>query len=202
MELQTLLEQINGEPVGRENGDRYQKEFGQLVARLKPRIIVETGVHRGVSTAFILKALTEAGGLLLPPGPLLYSCDPDPLVELTHPQWRFYRQKSVDALPKIYLETGPWDIFLHDSDHGSENQTFEYELAWHLVKNGGIIATDDPVWGTHGAWEKFCARHGATTIKCGSAEYIVKSGEAIPPDQLRGVLEKAVEMGQQAAGLY
>lgn len=194
MKLQELLKEINSEPVGRENGDRYQKLWGELVAREKPRVIVETGVHRGVSTAFILSALQ--------PGATLYSCDPEPLVALEHPQWKFYKQKSIDALPKIYLETGPWDIFLHDSDHGSENQTFEYELAWHLVRNGGIIGTDDPVWGNHGAWEKFCARHNAATQKCGSAEYIVKVGNAIAPDRLHEVVEQAAELGRNVAGLY
>jgi predicted O-methyltransferase YrrM len=194
MTLQELLTQIKAEPPGRENGDRYQREFGELVGRFQPKVIIETGVHRGVSTAYILEALQ--------PDAVLHSCDPDPINVIEHPQWRFYRQKSVDALPKIYLETGPWDIFLHDSDHGSENQTFEYELAWHLVRDGGIIATDDPVWGNHGAWSTFCARHNATTQKCGSAEYIVKAGAAITPEQLHDVVEQAAELGRSVAGIY
>lgn len=193
MNPQELLEKINGTPADQENGDRYQKQFGELIAREMPKVVVETGVHYGVSTAFILNALQ--------PGAVLHSCDPAPLVELEHPQFKLWKMKSVEALPKIFLQTGPWDVFLHDSDHGAECQTFEYELAWHCVRNGGIIATDDPVWGHHASWKIFCDRHNIKTKKLMSADYIVKVGDPIMPGQLDETMRMCVEMGRQVAGM-
>jgi predicted O-methyltransferase YrrM len=127
-----------------------------------PRTIVETGVSYGISSDRILATLDEIG---IPGHGFLYSIDSSPpagVFEVSHPRWSKYRQMSTEALPEIYERTGPWDIFLHDSDHEVWCQTFEYEVAWHFVRGGGLIMSDDIPWGTppHRAWDRFCLRHG------------------------------------------
>jgi GR25 family glycosyltransferase involved in LPS biosynthesis len=135
-----------------------------------PRIVVETGVSHGISSDRILSALDEIG---IPGHGLLYSVDPAPpdgIFEISHPRWSKCRKLSVEALPYIYENTGPWDVFLHDSDHEIWCQTFEYEVAWHFVRPGGLILSDDATWGMppHKAWDNFCARHGLTFWKAGA----------------------------------
>jgi hypothetical protein len=127
-----------------------------------PRTVVETGVSYGISSDRILATLDEIG---VEGHGLLHSIDSAPpagIFEVSHHRWSKYRQMSTEALPEIYERTGPWDVFLHDSDHEVWCQTFEYEVAWHFVRAGGLILSDDIPWGTppHRAWDRFCLRHG------------------------------------------
>ena len=48
-------------------------------------------------------------------------------------------------------------------------QTFEYEVAWHFVRGGGLFLSDDVTWGTppHRAWDRFCRRHEITYTMAG-----------------------------------
>lgn len=146
----------------------YQNELGDWIREHKPRIIVETGVQNGMSSDRILTALDDIGN------GELYSVDPNPaegLFEVVHPKWYPFRALSIDVLCSIYRKTGPWDVFLHDSDHEIYCQTFEYELAWSFVRPGGYIMSDDSTWGDppHGAWVRFCERHHATPFMIGHA---------------------------------
>lgn len=182
-------------PLGRIEGNfqpHYQDKLGDLIRTFKPEIVVETGVWEGLGSEYILKALDDNGS------GVLYSIDPmDPehlsngmeteavggarsLYEdhpIIHPRFTLIRAMSQDALRPLLDKTGPWDMFVHDSDHGEACQTFEYEFAWEAVRPGGIIVTDDPFWGIpcHWAWNRFLERHniaGATVM--GGAQYFVK----------------------------
>ena len=94
---------------------------------------------------------------------------------ITHPRFTWIRKYSNDALGDLYGSVGPFDLFIHDSDHGVECQTYEYEAAWLMVRSGGIIASDDVTWGQHNAWHDFIKRHGFDGDKTvGAAHYIVK----------------------------
>ncbi len=131
-------------------GVRYQAELGQFILENKPEIIVETG--SGVSTLFILHALDRLGK------GHLYSIDPQPFCEfeVIHPRYTLIKKKSFEALAELYLMTGQWDLFLHDSDHWIETQTFEYLTAHDFVKTNGWIFSDDYEWDAHFAWKRFC----------------------------------------------
>jgi len=136
--------------------------LGERYGGGSPRVIVETGVSYGISSDRILATLDEIG---IPGHGLLYSVDCTPpagIFEVSHPRWSKLRKMSTEALPYIYERTGPWDVFLHDSDHEVWCQTFEYEVAWHFVRGGGLIMSDDVTWGvpSHRAWHKFCDRYG------------------------------------------
>jgi predicted O-methyltransferase YrrM len=146
-----------------------------------PRIVVETGVSYGISSDRILATLDEIG---VPDHGLLYSIDAAPpagIFEISHPRWSKTTGLSVDALPFIYEHTGPWDVFLHDSDHEVWCQTYEYEVAWHFVRGGGLILSDDIPWGTppHRAWERFCLRHGINYTMAGHCA-VTRKPAAIP----------------------
>jgi len=142
-----------------------------LVRKVKPSVIVETGVCNGVSTLFILKALAENGcgylysvdypyrvdqdleefrdetfgrygGAAIPrdkkPGWII----PDDLRSM----WTLRLGKSQTQLPALLEELDSVDLFIHDSEHSHPCMMFEYEVAWHKMKNGGTILSDDISW--------------------------------------------------------
>lgn len=162
----------------------YQDLLADVVRRERPLVMIETGVESGFSSEHFLTAMDAAGR------GHLFSCDPVPsgfydAHPIVHPRFTFIRKSSYDALDEIFRMTGRIDMFLHDSNHAWECQTFEYEWAWNHVAPGGIIASDDVGWGqivpvfgaiAHGAWPQFLARHGMTgrDVKIGNACWIRK----------------------------
>jgi predicted O-methyltransferase YrrM len=168
---------VNGNsPLKRmlDHPDHYQSLLADIIRREKPAVMIETGVESGYSSEHFLVAMDEVKK------GHLYSCDPAPsgfydAWPIKHPRFTFIRERSYEALDKIFAKTGPIDIFLHDSDHGYGCQAWEYEWAWAHVRPGGIIASDDVGWGeppregmpsvAHHAWDNFCARHLVTPLR-------------------------------------
>jgi predicted O-methyltransferase YrrM len=140
-----------------------------LVREFRPALLVETGVCNGISTAVILAALesNNAGSL--------YSIDfpeyadthyPDGtfwegkmgavvpkgkqpgwmIPEMYRGRWRLTIGKSKEKLPALLETLESIDFFLHDSEHSYECMTFEYQLAWHHLKTGGLLVSDDIGW--------------------------------------------------------
>jgi predicted O-methyltransferase YrrM len=123
---------------------------------LQPRIVVETGVGAGISSAFILKALEDNSC------GLLYSIDlpnyeepwglpvdqrsgfviPDHL----RSRWGLHLGPTSETLPKVLSEVGQVDIFIHDSEHTYTNMLFEYQTAWPSIREGGLLLSDDVNW--------------------------------------------------------
>jgi predicted O-methyltransferase YrrM len=161
----------------------YQAQLGEVIRIMKPNIMIETGVESGFSSEHFLTSMDAVGK------GRLFSCDPAPsgfyeAYPIMHPRFTFIRKKSMDALPELFAQYGPFDMFVHDSDHSWENQTQEYEFAWNHTRSGGVIASDDIGWGTntvngtisHDAWRFFCLRHGVDRLrqKLNNAEYFIK----------------------------
>jgi predicted O-methyltransferase YrrM len=120
-----------------------------LVRHLRPVRMVETGVARGVSSAFTLDALARNGD------GHLWSIDLPPLggewqkqvgiavAPEVKDRWTYIRGASRRMLPGLLNELGSIDIFTHDGLHTQENQSFEYRTAWPHVRDGGVLASDD-----------------------------------------------------------
>src|SRR5687767_12401824 len=115
-------------------------ELYVVVRAAKPRVVVETGVASGVSSAHILRALAANGtGALysidlpnvqehstLPKGRMSGWIVPDSLRK----RRKLYLGDSRELLPELLQDLGNIDMFLHDSDHSYENMTFEFEQAF------------------------------------------------------------------------
>lgn len=128
-----------------------------LVRVLKPRVVVETGVFHGLTSAWILKGLHENGnGKLLSidlprrdwnkffpdkeMGPGAEGEDslpandqpgwiiPDNLKE----NWELYLGPSQQHLEKC-LSSGNVDLFIHDSDHSYHVMEYECQLALKMA---------------------------------------------------------------------
>lgn len=157
--------------------DHYQIYIGALIALTSPAVVIETGVEWGKSTYRILSALNRTRGTL-------YSIDPTkertelealmPVVVGDRDDWVFMKQRSQEALPLLAERGVRPNIFLHDSDHSYEVQMMEYRWAWKNLVPGGFLASDDIYWGTHGAWETFCAEVERDYWACGNCGVIKK----------------------------
>ncbi|HEX2221390.1 MAG TPA: class I SAM-dependent methyltransferase [Candidatus Limnocylindria bacterium] len=121
-----------------------------LVRLKRPASVVETGVHDGLSSALILRALerNEAGSLIsidlpstdLPigvagPGWLI----PDRLKQ----RWRLELGDARRLLPRVAAEAAPIGLFLHDSDHSRAHREFEFRTVRPAMAPDGLLVSDD-----------------------------------------------------------
>ncbi|QYJ15731.1 hypothetical protein Rxycam_01559 [Rubrobacter xylanophilus DSM 9941] len=120
-----------------------------LCRLLRPRMVLETGVAYGVSSAFLLAALEENGR------GELHSVDLPPLrpragrfwgiavPEEFRGRWMLHRGSSRRVLPGLLAELGEVDLFLHDSLHTLQNMRFEFGAVWPRLRPGGAVLADD-----------------------------------------------------------
>ena len=131
-----------------------------LVTRiLKPRIYVETGVHNGMSSAFILLGMEHNGtgelvSIDLPPlDQRILNQGTNELPRGKSPGWIIpddlrHRHdlrlgKAERLLPMALEEKGAIDVFLHDSDHCYSHIMFELGISWPSVSPGGWLIVDN-----------------------------------------------------------
>jgi hypothetical protein len=112
----------------------------------RPETVVETGVGNGVTTAFILQALSvnRSGKLWSVDLPPLGAPDSGSFVptELKN-RWDLRIGQTRRILPSLLRQIGPVDLFLHDSLHTLRNMTFEFNSAWSCLRSGGVLVSDD-----------------------------------------------------------
>jgi len=121
---------------------------------LQPRIIVETGVASGFSSASILQALEDNGvgelysidlhyrdGVTIPVDKELGWVVP---VHLKR-RWHLMLGEGFKVLPLLLKELGTIDIFLHDSRHTYKTMMKEYSIAWPRLREGGLLLSDDVI---------------------------------------------------------
>lgn len=137
----------------------YRVMLYLLTRAVKPRVFVETGVHNGMSSAFILLGMEHNGGgelvsIDLPPldqrildqgtNALPAQKKPGWLVPDTLRARHDLRLGQAEfELPRLLEEKGEIDVFLHDSDHCYSHMMFEMALAWAFLKPGGWVAADN-----------------------------------------------------------
>jgi hypothetical protein len=147
-QLRALLRQCALESPDRHNSDvepRYGRRYGwyALVRATKPRVVVETGVDRGLGTVVLAAAIkrnAEEGA----PG-LVYATDIVPecghlLAEPYRSHCRVLLGDSVETL-KAFKE--PVDIFIHDSDHRPEYEWAEFLAVEPRLHSGSIVMSDN-----------------------------------------------------------
>ncbi len=141
-----------------------------VVRHLKPKVIVQTGVCNGLSSAFMMLALAKNG-----PEGTLHVIDMPPIFDSSDENWKVkgkvygvvipegknsgwlvpeaYRNRfevlSGDAkllLPGLLKKLGKVDMFYHDSDHTYDHMMFEFKEAKTYLTQSGVIVSDDISW--------------------------------------------------------
>jgi hypothetical protein len=121
-----------------------------LVRHLNASKVVETGVAHGVTSRFILEALSRNGGghlwsIDLPPQlhPELHIQIGVAVEGALREEWTYIKGSSRRRLPALLREIGPIDLFVHDSKHSADNVLFELGQAWAVLRPGGAMVVDD-----------------------------------------------------------
>ncbi len=173
IELLEKISLINKEILnGHSRNEAYFISLYFLIRELKPETIIETGVHRGVSSLFILQALHDNGkGMLfsidLPlaeyitdnnistksilPTEKIGICVPKHLKE----RWSLILGDSKKELPNVLKKINSLDVFLHDSKHTYEHMTWEFKTIWQYLNPKGVLISDDTNW--NNSFSDFCS---------------------------------------------
>jgi predicted O-methyltransferase YrrM len=154
-----------------------------LVRKLNPKIIVQTGVCNGLSSAFMMLGLAKNGSQ-----GSLHAIDLPPVFNPNEPGWTIkgkvygvvipegktsgwiipdaYRNRfevwNGDAkalLPKMIDQVEAVDLFYHDSDHTYDHMMFEFREAKRKLTPGGLVVGDDVSWNAS-VWD-FADQYGA-----------------------------------------
>ena len=160
--VEEAFRELESAPFVRQLSARYVDKRGRqlhlgrfkclfaLVRLRKPAVVIETGVHDGLSSAMILYALekNEHGRLIsidLPSVDMPGSEGPGWLVpDQLRQQWRLMLGDAKELLPKAQREVGTVDIFIHDSDHREPHQRFELTITRPYLSGDGLLLCDDP----------------------------------------------------------
>jgi predicted O-methyltransferase YrrM len=166
----------------------YRMMLYMLVRKYQPKIVVETGVARGASSAYILCAMRENGfghlySIDLPAQKVaveentqreshrytLSDGQTHKHYEIGHrvpdylkDKWTLILQDSKIALPELMQQLGSIDFFYHDSLHTFEHMQFEFDTAWPHINPGGLLLSDDVLWNR--AYHDACAKYGKKPI--------------------------------------
>lgn len=132
------------------SGPRFLDFLEKVVLQFEPQVVVETGVAHGLSTKRILDAFEQRSNQISGSKMHLHSIDIDTRTKHSFLEadrrWSFHLLSENQTLDKILADIGPFDMFVHDSDHGYENQFREYSVAWELLNPGGVLLSDDVNW--------------------------------------------------------
>ena len=147
-EFRRVLEQRTLASRDRHNCDvepRYGRRLGwyALVRATKPRIVVETGVDRGLGTAVIANALKRntAEGF---PG-IVHATDivPDCGHLLAEPYKSYCRVLIGDSVASLKKFPEPVDIFLHDSNHDPNYEWAEFLAIEPRLHADSLVLSDN-----------------------------------------------------------
>lgn len=171
--------------------------FARLV---QPDVIVETGVHTGLSTTYWLMALeaNQKGTLYSIDLPCLtpggqrnadgvwdgsYVKETDETgvvakrVGLTS-RWKLLLGDAKVLLPDLLERLGHISLFYHDSDHSYDHQLWEYRTAWPYIAPGGWLLSDDVNWSP--AFSEFSKASGQTSKAWMNRLGVIQKGTPSP----------------------
>jgi len=121
-----------------------------LVRRLKPSIVVETGVSSGFSTQAILKAMqiNGSGKLYSSDFPLFRIKDPEKYIgilvdEDLKKDWKLFIEGDRISLPEICSQIDHIDIFHYDSDKSYKGRDFALKTINPKMNKNSLIIFDD-----------------------------------------------------------
>lgn len=145
-----LAQRLRSATAGRWLWSKPSPPFGKRLAwyalarLLKPELIVETGVHDGLGSLLLLRAL-ERNLQESAPGRLV-SFDVNPAagwIVGRHPLWELRIEPSRAGLSRVLSGSPPVGIFIHDSLHDYENERYELRTAAAQLAANGVLISDN-----------------------------------------------------------
>jgi Methyltransferase domain len=166
-----------------------------VVRILQPRVVVETGVGHGYSTAAILQALEENGeGRLRSVDLPVFRPRVSPHVggavppRLRSSRWQLLLGPDKRVLPRLLQGLGPVNFFHYDSDKTYGGMRRTLGLAWDHLSPGGVLMVDDV--DAQDAFLEFCEERGMEPRVVLKPRTLSRRG-----DRCVGLVRGAVEEG-------
>lgn len=114
-----------------------------LVRILKPKIVVETGIDKGLGSVLLCHALMKNAAEGHPGKYLGTDINPDAGYLLTEPYSQYGEILYGDSIQSLTNLESEIDLFINDSDHSSEYEYQEYLTIQDKLAPQGIILGDN-----------------------------------------------------------
>ena len=141
-----------------------------IVRGARPKVVIETGVRPGYSTAWILAALEANGeGQLTSLGPGPTAGRPTGVHDVTVGQfvppalrsrWTLALGNTEDRLREILGSAHHVDLFFYDNGPSAARARFELHAAWEVLSDRGILLAHHI--DANPAWTDFCRLQGVS----------------------------------------
>jgi predicted O-methyltransferase YrrM len=114
-----------------------------LIRSLKPKTVVETGVHQGIGAVTIIRALEKNSDEGFPGKYFGTDIDPDAGVLITGSFLATGKVLYGDSIETLNQFTAEIDVFVNDSDHSADYEAREYEVVQTKLAKSAVILGDN-----------------------------------------------------------
>lgn len=114
-----------------------------FVRALKPRLVVETGVHQGVGALVLISALMRNVDEGYDGRYLGTDIDPNAGELIKGKYGNLGRVRYGDSIESLKSLEGPIDLFVNDSDHSAHYEAREYRTIEKIIAPNAIILGDN-----------------------------------------------------------
>ncbi len=124
---------------------RYGRRAGwyAMVRARKPRVVVETGVSKGLGTCVLAAAVLRNVAEGHPGTVIGTDIDPGAGALLAPPYDRVARIAYGDSIESLRALDVRIDLFINDSDHSAEYEAREYETVAPRLERGAVLLGDN-----------------------------------------------------------
>lgn len=124
---------------------RYGRRLGwyALIRALKPRVVVETGVDKGLGSCVIAAALRRNAAEGHPGKSYGTDINPEAGYLVCGPYAEFAKVLYGDSIATLERLTEPIDLFINDSDHSAAYEAAEYRTIRKHLSPGAVVVGDN-----------------------------------------------------------
>jgi len=124
---------------------RFGRRMGwyALIRAHRPRLVIETGVDKGLGSCVIAAALLRNAGEGAPGRLLALDINPDAGYLLTKPYSEAGQMVYGDSLASIGALNEEVDFFIHDSDHSAEHEAKELRAVEPKLSDRALVLSDN-----------------------------------------------------------
>lgn len=143
--LAHIQDALTTEATTRDSAAALGRRIGwyAFVRVLRPRLVIETGVHDGVGACVLTRALMLNAEEGFPGRYLGTDIDPAAGRLLTGRYADFGTVRIGDSLATLRTLDEPVDIFINDSDHSATYEASEYEVIAPLLSGASLVIGDN-----------------------------------------------------------